>query len=106
MAGDAGLRFRREAAEVGLDPVGKRMSHEKRDRRRKMLIARDGLACGICGEPMTEATVTIDHIVPVSKGGSHEMANLRLAHKRCNGTRGNDLRSADPSGDQQERREK
>lgn len=31
---------------------------------------------------------TIEHIVPLSQGGTHHESNLRLAHKRCNVARG------------------
>ncbi|WP_367179845.1 HNH endonuclease [uncultured Paraglaciecola sp.] len=27
---------------------------------------------------------TIEHLVPMSFGGSNDLSNLRLAHKRCN----------------------
>lgn len=32
---------------------------------------------------------TIDHVVPLSKGGKHEWANIRLAHLSCNASKGN-----------------
>jgi 5-methylcytosine-specific restriction endonuclease McrA len=32
---------------------------------------------------------TIDHIVPVSKGGDDTRANVQLAHFRCNSVKGN-----------------
>jgi hypothetical protein len=49
--------------------------------------------CGICYEPVpwpvgrdTEwmATAQRDHIVPKSRGGSHDDDNLQLAHASCN----------------------
>lgn len=56
------------------------------------LAQRDGTDCGICHQPvdMTLARVdgldcpSVDHILPRSHGGSHEPANLQLAHLRCN----------------------
>ena len=50
------------------------------------LSRRDGDYCGICGRPLDYRTdeFHIDHIVPHSKGGSHDMANLQLAHPSCN----------------------
>lgn len=58
----------------------------------RQLAVRDGTACGICGLPV-DMTLTraesfecpsVDHIVPRSRGGSHEATNLQLAHLRCN----------------------
>jgi hypothetical protein len=62
------------------------------------LAARDGWVCWLCDGPIDPALpstlaggATVDHVVPRSRGGSNEPANLRLAHRRCNGTRGNHL---------------
>ncbi|NDC49489.1 MAG: hypothetical protein EBZ61_10505 [Micrococcales bacterium] len=54
------------------------------------LIMRDGPLCQICGELMDWQTgrhrerVSLDHIIPISKGGSHTMDNVRLVHLSCN----------------------
>ena len=32
---------------------------------------------------------SIDHVVPLSKGGTHTWDNVHLAHKRCNMVKGN-----------------
>lgn len=40
----------------------------------------DGIPCTYCGAPF----VTIDHIVPVAKGGTNARANLTPACQRCN----------------------
>lgn len=58
----------------------------------RQLAARDGTDCGICGLPVdmtltraeSFACPSVDHIVPRSRGGSHEPTNLQLAHLRCN----------------------
>jgi len=34
---------------------------------------------------------TIDHIIPLSKGGLHMMSNCQLAHRRCNSYKGNEI---------------
>lgn len=56
------------------------------------LAVRDGLTCGICGTDV-DMTLTrsdgldcasVDHIVPRSRGGTHDPGNLQLAHLRCN----------------------
>lgn len=40
--------------------------------------------CGICGHHVGESEFTIDHIVPLAKGGAHVFRNLQPAHRRCN----------------------
>jgi hypothetical protein len=52
---------------------------------------RDGGACGICGDDIDPSIAwphkmskTLDHILPLSKGGTHEPANAQLAHAVCN----------------------
>lgn len=53
------------------------------------IFERDGWICGICGEPIVRGEQSIDHILPVSKGGQHTRANVRAAHYICNRNRGN-----------------
>jgi hypothetical protein len=52
------------------------------------VIERDGFICQICGEPVSEDELSLDHIYPKSKGGPHVPENLRVAHKRCNSKKG------------------
>ncbi len=57
---------------------------------RRRVIERDGLICQLCSEPLlSEADVTLDHVVPRSKGGVTSFANLRVACAPCNFARGN-----------------
>lgn len=51
--------------------------------------------CAICGEEMALSEVTIDHIIPVSQGGSNRRANMRAAHAHCNLKR-QDILAASP----------
>lgn len=44
--------------------------------------------CGICCMPLCAHDIEVDHIVPVSLGGSDARRNLRLVHGVCNRTRG------------------
>lgn len=55
------------------------------------LVERDGLECGICGEKVNMSarwpapdSASVDHIVPVSHGGGHDLSNLQLSHWSCN----------------------
>ena len=53
-----------------------------------VVAQRDGWCCGICGKRVTRATWSLDHIVPLSKGGGHTYENVVLAHLACNVKRG------------------
>lgn len=58
------------------------------------LLERDGYWCGICDSGIEEGeSIHVDHIVPRSRGGSDEIPNLQLAHKRCNIWKGTRLQS-------------
>lgn len=46
---------------------------------------RDGLWCYLCEQTIDdERKVTIDHVVPIARGGTHTEDNLRVAHQSCN----------------------
>lgn len=49
------------------------------------------LTCGICRLPVDDAEKTIDHIIPLSRGGTNECSNLQIAHSTCNKRKGNRL---------------
>lgn len=53
------------------------------------LYQRQNGSCGGCGDHMRQRNLTIDHIVPRSKGGSDDMENLQLLCQACNSTKGN-----------------
>jgi hypothetical protein len=60
------------------------------------LAARDGATCHLCRRKVDMSISgkakwgpTIDHLVPVSKGGTNDPENLALAHRYCNTARGN-----------------
>lgn len=55
---------------------------------RNLLVQRDGLLCGVCGFEMDIEEITIDHIIPLTRGGTDEATNLRLAHAKCNVPKG------------------
>jgi len=44
--------------------------------------------CGICGLSVSKEEMTIDHIVPLSRGGPHVLSNLQPAHSSCNTKKG------------------
>ena len=53
---------------------------------RKNILRRDGNRCQYCG---THEDLTIDHVVPRSRGGADTWENLVTACHRCNHRKGN-----------------
>jgi hypothetical protein len=67
----------------------KEIRRERKKVKRQQIIARDGLACRLCGgEIADESEVEIDHILPRVLGGPTEPANLQVTHKICNRRKG------------------
>ena len=59
---------------------------------RRNLLLRDGHTCQYCGLRGSPVELTIDHVVPVSRGGSPDSwENQVVACKRCNGRKANHL---------------
>ena len=63
---------------------------------RAEVYARDKYRCHICGDRVDMALTfpdpmshSLDHVVPLSRGGTHEPANASLAHLGCNVRKGN-----------------
>ena len=59
--------------------------------RRLALIERDKWTCYLCQCICTVENVTLDHIVPLVRGGSHTADNLRVACRSCNARKGTKL---------------
>lgn len=60
------------------------------------LYKRDNGLCGLCGNKVNHKLrwpnlmcATIDHIVPLTKGGEHSWTNVVLAHHKCNSLKNN-----------------
>lgn len=56
--------------------------------KRQLVIERDGLVCGICKGEVEPHLLEIDHIHPVSLGGTNDLDNLQVAHALCNRKKG------------------
>ncbi len=52
---------------------------------RRELLRRDGHHCQYCG---SSRQLTIDHVIPRSKGGTHTWDNVAIACKTCNHKKG------------------
>lgn len=62
---------------------------------RDAIADRDGWICGLCGLPVKSElawpdpkSASLDHIVPISKGGDHLRANVQISHLDCNMAKG------------------
>lgn len=108
--GMCSMHWRRQARAEGREsaPVWDERRRENYQRRRALkrgadaeqitnveVFERDGWVCGICSEPVDRAVLwpdplsaSLDHILPLSKGGSHTLANVQLAHLGCNVEKG------------------
>ena len=79
-----------------------KLKYFKQRKARKSACTKNNIAfrdlhiCQYCGECLTHADSTIDHIVPVSKGGTLNWDNVVTACKECNNKKGN--KDLDKSG--------
>lgn len=64
-----------------VERFAKRLGGKQRQILKEKLIERDGEKCVNCG---SKANLSIDHITPRSKGGTHELDNLQLLCRPCN----------------------
>lgn len=62
---------------------------------RDIVFERDGYECKLCMKPLDMDakfphpwSPTLDHIIPINKGGDHLYVNLQAAHFRCNTAKG------------------
>lgn len=47
-------------------------------------MKRDNFRCVLCGQAAKKVKLVIDHIIPVTRGGNNEIANLRTTCNACN----------------------
>ena len=55
---------------------------------RKNVIWRDKNICQYCGGKFLSSELTMDHVIPKSRGGDKNWANIVAACKRCNNKKG------------------
>ncbi|MDJ0735247.1 MAG: HNH endonuclease [Nostocaceae cyanobacterium] len=51
---------------------------------RKYVFQRDKYQCQSCGKTDLETNLSIDHIIPLSRGGSNDISNLQTLCFNCN----------------------
>ena len=55
---------------------------------RELLYTVYGTPCKYCGKKLDTNTLVLDHIIPISKGGSSNINNLQTICRTCNGIKG------------------
>lgn len=111
------LRLLQAGRPRGRDPEKVRAANQAKNWRRRArlkgvesepyttdeIAQRDGFRCGLCRRDVNMSlrrphprSSSIDHIVPLSKGGDDTRANVQLAHLDCNIRKGNTVDHAQP----------
>lgn len=93
----------------------RRKNYERRRARKKSngivedfenveIFERDNWVCGICGLKVDKSlrypdpmSASLDHRIPLSKGGSHTRSNVQCSHLRCNVSKNARLFKSQPS---------
>jgi 5-methylcytosine-specific restriction endonuclease McrA len=60
---------------------------------RSIVFKSSGGFCYICKEALTRQNRTIDHVIPLSRGGKNHISNLRACCGKCNNLKGSMLLS-------------
>jgi len=69
----------------------RRIPHQTRALSRKNILLRDRNTCQYCGVVLSSSDLTLDHVVPRSRGGSSTWENLVACCHDCNRRKGNHL---------------
>jgi hypothetical protein len=55
---------------------------------RESIVERDRSTCYLCGRELGATEITLDHVIPLARGGAHTEENLRVACRSCNSRKG------------------
>ncbi|MEN9791425.1 MAG: hypothetical protein RLZZ63_1083 [Gemmatimonadota bacterium] len=73
----------------GLSRHARRVEHQQLKRQVKRATFRDcGRRCVYCGTGLGLEHATLDHVIPLSRGGTHHPGNLVAACQPCNQLKG------------------
>src|SRR6184192_3196487 len=67
----------------------RRIPHQTRALSRKNILLRDRNTCQYCGEVLPSSELTLDHVIPRSRGGASTWENLVACCHPCNRRKGN-----------------
>ena len=66
----------------------RRIPYQTRALSRKNILLRDRYTCQFCGRILPAAELTLDHVIPRSRGGHTDWDNLVACCHRCNNLKG------------------
>jgi 5-methylcytosine-specific restriction endonuclease McrA len=67
----------------------RRIPHQTRALSRKNILLRDRNTCQYCGDTLPPSELTLDHVIPRSRGGNSTWENLVACCHACNRHKGN-----------------
>jgi 5-methylcytosine-specific restriction endonuclease McrA len=74
----------------------RRIPHQPRSLSRKNILMRDRYACQYCHKSVPASELTLDHVIPRSRGGDSSWENLVACCHHCNNKKGS--RTPDEAG--------
>lgn len=80
-----------QSVHLKIQPVTKTPRRCFTSKERSEIYIRDKGKCGICGKFIPLNEFTIDHIVPISKGGTYDYDNLQCCCFKCNQLKSNEM---------------
>src|ERR1700688_525176 len=69
----------------------RRIPHQTRALSRKNILLRDRNTCQYCGKILAAGELTLDHVMPRSRGGASTWENLVACCHNCNRRKGNQM---------------
>jgi 5-methylcytosine-specific restriction endonuclease McrA len=69
----------------------RRIPHQTRALSRKNILLRDRNTCQFCGKVFPSSELTLDHVMPRSRGGTSSWENLVTCCHPCNRRKGNQM---------------
>ena len=69
----------------------RKIPHRSRSLSRKNILMRDRHTCQFCGQVFSPLDLTLDHVIPRSRGGRGDWDNLVTRCQACNNYKGNRL---------------
>lgn len=79
------LRSKKELrSQEKMERVEKKKRNPPTKKIRFLVFQRNGFECVYCGATSKDSKLNIDHVVPISRGGTNELSNLVTACESCN----------------------